>query len=286
MNGPGASLARYAGTRVVLLTQHGKEGLLGPILQSGIGCRVERVSDFDTDRLGTFTREIPRFGSQLDAARRKAHIGMELGRSRFGLASEGTFGVDPYTGLLPWNVELVLLIDQEFGLEFTGVAHGVAPDAQCVLTDWNELEAWAAKLGFPAQHLMLRPNGPHDPRLRKGIADRAALAEAFAWAAGCADAGEVFVESDLRAQGNPARQGMIRRAAEDLVVRMRSGCPACGTPGYWMSAALGGLPCEDCGAPTAEIAAHIWSCLACSHREQRPLAPRGADPARCTRCNP
>lgn len=283
---PAAALGRYAQARVALLTQHGKEGLLGPILHAGIGCRVEHVPGYDTDRFGTFTRDIPRLGSQLEAARRKARVGMALGRTRFGLASEGSFGVDPCTGLLPWNIELVLLVDEECGLEFMGVAQGAAPDVQCTFTAWHELEAHVVKVGFPAQQLVLRPNGPHDPRLRKGIADRATLADAFFWAAARADAGEVFVEPDLRAHCNPARQRMIQQAGENLVARMRSGCPACGTPGYWVSAAVGGLPCAGCGSPTEEIAAHTWSCLNCAHREQRAIAASAAEPARCARCNP
>jgi len=54
-----------------------------------LGCRVAHVSGFDTDQLGTFTRNIPRAGIQLEAARKKACLGMELA----GLSDEtGTSG--------------------------------------------------------------------------------------------------------------------------------------------------------------------------------------------------
>jgi len=43
-------------------------------------------------------------GTQLEAARRKARIGMELSGSLFGLASEGALGPNPGIGLIPWNV--------------------------------------------------------------------------------------------------------------------------------------------------------------------------------------
>lgn len=47
----------YAGQRVVLLTQHGKERVLATVLEPALGCRVERVTGYDTDRLGTITRD-------------------------------------------------------------------------------------------------------------------------------------------------------------------------------------------------------------------------------------
>jgi hypothetical protein len=62
--------------RVTLLTQHGKEGLIGPVFEALTEYRIALVTGFDTDLLGTFGRDIPRAGSQLDAARRKAHLGM------------------------------------------------------------------------------------------------------------------------------------------------------------------------------------------------------------------
>ena len=68
----------YADRRITLLTQHGKEGVIASVLDTALGCRVERVSGFDTDTLGTFTRDIPRPGTQREAARKKARIGMEL----------------------------------------------------------------------------------------------------------------------------------------------------------------------------------------------------------------
>ncbi len=47
----------------------------------------------NTDRFGTFSRDIERTGSQLDAARAKIAAGFEYAPSaRIGLASEGSFG--------------------------------------------------------------------------------------------------------------------------------------------------------------------------------------------------
>ena len=91
----------YYDQRVALLTQHGKELLVAPVLGTALGCQVERVTGYDTDLLGTFTRETPRAGSQIEAARKKARIGIQLSGLPLGLASEGAFGTDPYTQMLP-----------------------------------------------------------------------------------------------------------------------------------------------------------------------------------------
>ena len=64
-------LLPYSGLKASLLTQHGKESVICPELMSTNGLEVIHVTGYDTDRLGTFTRNIPRYGSQLDAARKK-----------------------------------------------------------------------------------------------------------------------------------------------------------------------------------------------------------------------
>jgi hypothetical protein len=81
----------YHHQRVSFLTQHGKETLVTPILEPALGCSIIHTDGYDTDLLGTFSRDIPREGRQLDTARRKARIGMTLAGSTIGIASEGSF---------------------------------------------------------------------------------------------------------------------------------------------------------------------------------------------------
>ena len=98
----------------------------------------------------------------------------------------------------------------------------------------------------------------------------------------CAD-----LQTELRAHANPTRMEMIRLAAEDLVKILRSPCPACGAPGFWLVEHIAGLPCGDCGAPTREARAEVQGCLKCAHRETRERTDRQhADPGRCDYCNP
>lgn len=277
----------YAGKRVAFLTQHGKERVVAPVLDAALGCRVERVAGYDTDHLGTFTRDIPRFGTQLDAARRKARIGMELAGSPLGLASEGSFGPDPFTGMSSWNVEVLLFIDDGLGIEVCGVFQGPGGSEHLRAENWPAVEAFARKTGFPAQQLVLRPDDERDPRIRKGIASWPELRAAFAWTHRLSGSGKVFVEFDLRAHAHPGRRENIRRAAEDLATKLSSICPACGAPGYAVVERVAGLPCADCGAPTREPRADVWGCARCEHRDTRDRCDAVvAAPGRCDWCNP
>lgn len=291
MSAPAAVLAPpaaglYAGRRVALLTQHGKQALLAPVLDAALGCRVQHVSGYDTDRLGTFTRDVPRDGTQLEAARRKARIGMELSGLPIGLASEGSFGVDSTFGVLPWNVELLVWIDDELGIEVVGQAQAVARHATRRVREREEAHDFARQCGFPAHGLVVRPSSAGDPRHRKDITDLAALDAAFDWAKGEAADGFVALEVDVRAHRNPTRQAVIARAAGDLAARLASQCPACDAPGFALARRERGLPCCDCGTPTGEVRAEVDACVRCGHETVRGRDVGGADPAHCPSCNP
>lgn len=277
----------YLGRRVALLTQHGKERVIAPVIEVALGCRVERVCGYDTDQLGTFTRNIPRTGTQLDAARKKARIGMELAGLPLGLASEGAFGPDPMLGAMPWNVELLVFLDHESGIEIVGLAQGRASHAHLLTCAWAAAAAFARQAGFPAHQLVVRPEGENDPRHRKGIADWADLETAFHWAQSETEGGRVFLETDLRAHANPTRMDMIQLAARDLAARILSRCPSCAAPGFWPVERIAGLPCRDCGAPTRQPRADVYGCVRCTHRATRERTDAlFADPQWCDACNP
>ena len=277
----------YRGARIAFLTQHGKETLLQPVMAAALGCQLERVTGFDTDLLGTVTREIPREGSQLDAARTKARTGMELSGCLLGLASEGSFGPDPFTGFIPWNVEVVTLIDDLRGLEVTGIAAGAALNQQALVRDEDALRSFALNAGFPEHHLVIRINDEHGEVTHKGIHDPALLVASFHEALAGSATGQVMIENDLRAHCNPTRQAIIRQAGENLLERLFSACPSCHAPGYWKSGVVEGLPCGWCRRPTREPVAERWACAHCGHNEEKGLGARAhADPSRCAHCNP
>ena len=269
------------------MTQHGKERVISPVLDPALGCHVERIEGYDTDLLGTFTRDIQRAGMQIEAARKKARIGMDLSGCPFGLASEGAFGPDPFAGMFPWNLELLIFIDDERSLEILGVSQGKANFFHLLASQWPEVETFARESGFPENYLVVRPEGENDIRIRKGINTWPELEAAFGWALSQSENGQVFIETDGRAHANPVRMENIRLASEDLLKKIQSTCPACDAPGFWVVERLPGLPCGNCGGHTQGIMAEVHGCLKCAHRITLERSDRKyADPTHCDYCNP
>ena len=159
----------YRKRKISLLTNHGKELIIAPVLERALGCQVEQVQGCDTDQFGSFDRITPRQGSQLQTARRKAQFAIDLSPHIVGIASEGSFTVDPFSGFTPWNIEMVLFLDDLHGLEVVGMAQGSAMNMSKSVRDFDSLMEFAADAGFPEHHLMLRPQNASDPRVTKGI---------------------------------------------------------------------------------------------------------------------
>jgi hypothetical protein len=277
----------YRGRQVAFLTQHEKETLVAPIMAPALECDIARIDGYDTDLLGTFSRDIPREGSQLDTARRKARIGMTLAGSTIGIASEGSFMADPFAGWMPWNVEILIWLDDDLSIEVTGMAQGPAKSAHRSISSIDELRTFAADAGFPEHRLMLRPDDEHSLEIIKGLADWPTLERTFFETLEKSTTGRVFAENDLRAFCNPTRQAMIRNAAQDLLNKLLSLCPCCSSPGYSIAHRKAGLPCGGCQTPTRLPIADIWRCPKCTHMDEiKRDTPSHADPANCDDCNP
>lgn len=78
----------YERAEVALLTRHGKEKILAPSLAAGLEVRLLHTDGYDTDRLGTFSGEVPRTLSALACAQKKAELACELTGADIGLGSE------------------------------------------------------------------------------------------------------------------------------------------------------------------------------------------------------
>ena len=277
----------YQGQRLSLLTQHGKEQVIKPVLDQWCGSEVVHTQAFDTDTLGTFTRDVERSGTQLDAARKKARIGMALTGLKMGLASEGSFSSDPCTGMFSWNYELVILVDEVRQLELHWVQSAPCMALNTCVNHWDQALEFALQAKFPGHHLVVRPDGADHPQFQKGIASPEALRAAFDWAKGISHEGVVFIENDLRAHANPTRMQTILQATTVLAQQMNSCCPQCGSVGFWVRDVIRGLPCRCCGQPTALPLAKRWTCKQCDHHQDvRSDSAQWADPRSCEACNP
>jgi hypothetical protein len=277
----------YAGSEIALLTRHGKERVIIPVFRDVLGAAIQLDFGYDTDVLGTFTREIPRLLSQREAAARKARLAIERSGLPVGLGSEGAFGPDPVAGLSPWNLELLVLVDAGRGIEVTGMAQGPANFAHQACDAWTDVEAFAHAHDFPLQHLVLRPADVDDARIYKDIASWPALYAAYRRARRAAENHQVVVETDGRAFANPQRMARIGEAAQDLANRLRSCCPACAAPGFGRVERIAGLACAACGSPTSLTRAEVHGCTRCAHRTTVAVGDGSyADPTYCDDCNP
>ncbi len=277
----------YENKRVALLTQHGKEAVFRPLFAKAIACHVERVQGFDTDQLGTFTRAITRRDNQIDTARKKAIIGMNISGLPLGMASEGSFGPDPVGGFIPWNREVIIFIDNEAKIEVLGEAQGPGNHRHLLTASWSEALHFAKTVGFPDQQLILRPDNEYDCRILKNIDDWQCYENAFQATAKDSNKGQVFIETDGRAYANPMRMSMIVKAAENLLSKILSRCPVCGIVGFSVIKKIPGLSCKNCGRPTKLIRAELSECQKCGERRTNEVVNlEGANPMYCDFCNP
>lgn len=260
---------------------------MGPLFSEKLACTLVRATGFDTDQLGTFTRDVPRPGTQLAAARFKANKGMELTGLSMGIGSEGAFGTDPVGGIMPWNTEVIVWVDATLGIEIVGIAQGPGGGLQRFIHNEDELRQFAIDANFPSHGLVLRPDREDDPRIHKGFSDWPALLAGFNELLPQSAKTRIFAEVDQRAHMNPLRQRMIVQAAEDLIAKIASTCPSCDTPGFWLKERVSGLPCGLCHQPTRLPLAFVWRCDVCAHADERREPPdKTADPSRCDYCNP
>lgn len=278
--------SNYAGASFALLTKHGKERAIAPRFSEKLDAKIAVVDSFDTDTLGTFTRDVERSGNQLDAARKKAELAIEFTGCPFGLGSEGSFTPGSF-GLGSYNLEVITLVDRVRNIVITGANRTFGRHSAGIFETWDALAEFAEKARFPSHALVLRPDDKNHPQIRKGLNDLDALHAAYDECRLRSQSGAVFAESDLRAHLNPTRMENIGAACDDLIARMMCMCPSCKAPGFGIARLESGLPCSWCDEPTNDWKAEEFRCVACTHIESKPRTDRQkADPGLCPQCNP
>ncbi|NJO39371.1 MAG: hypothetical protein HC769_02330 [Cyanobacteria bacterium CRU_2_1] len=270
----------------VLATMHRKEEAIAPILEP-LGLKVIVPPNFDTDRFGTFSRDVKRFGTQLEAAKAKAERALQITGETIAIASEGSFVPHPAFPSIPCNRELVLLLDKEQDLEIIGEAISMETNyRQQKIHTVQEAIEFAEAIGFPAHGLIAFINSPGDTQIIKGINTQDELLNAVAL--GLQSAKELIIETDMRALYNPTRMKNIAKATHDLIRKIQQVCPNCDCPGFAEAERRKGLPCMLCHFPTELTLTTIYQCKKCGSRQEK-LFPDGqekADPGQCAFCNP
>jgi hypothetical protein len=281
----------FTNRNAVLATMHQKEQVIAPILEQELGVKVIIPADFNTDIFGTFSREIKRAGTQLEAARLKAEKALEITGEKIAIASEGSFAPHPNLPYISSNKEIVVFIDRELDLEIIG--EDFSTDTNHNYQAIQNVESafdFAKKVGFPEHGLivMLKENPKDDREVFKGINTEEKLVEAVNLMLENSPTGQVHLETDMRAMYNPTRMKNIEKATRNLISKIKSCCPKCSTPGFEITQRIPGLPCAICYAPTLLTKAVIYECKKCGFRKER-LFPDGielVDPSQCMYCNP
>ena len=275
----------FDGKKVVIATMHKKERVISRLLKEAFGVESFVPADFDTDTFGTFTRDIKRDGDQLEAARKKAKAALEKTGADIAIASEGSFSPHPTFPFVSSNLELLLLIDKESGVEVRGHARSSETNhAHKKVSSVEEILAFAKEAGFPDHGIILR-SSETSKKIYKEINSWEELENTSKKLLSSFFTKSIFVETDMRAHRNPTRMKVIEDATLDLIKNIKSLCPTCGTIGYCKTKFLKGLPCSSCGLETEVPGTFLYECQKCHKSEERKEGDF-ASPSECSFCNP
>jgi hypothetical protein len=277
----------FAGRVGVIATMHHKEKVIAPLLEQELGIKVTVPSNLNTDLFGTFTREIKRQGTQIEAARHKAEKALLITNQTLAFASEGTFFPHPALAYLPCNREIVLLLDKVNNLEVIGQELSIETNFNHqVINTLEDAFNFAAKVGFPEHGLIVRKD-PSTSEIVKGIITEKDLVEAVESTLKKSTNG-IQLETDMRAMYNPTRMKNIATATRDLIKKLQQLCPNCSYPGFDVIERKKGLPCSLCHLPTSLTLAEIYQCKNCNFRQEVlfPNSVEKAEPSQCMYCNP
>jgi hypothetical protein len=274
--------AFFEGREIRIATMHGKEKVIGPALQEAFKMKYS-VAAFDTDVLGTFSGEVERVLTPLEAAREKCRLALERNDAEIAIASEGSFGTHPTLYFMPSDEEILLLVDRKNDLEIAVKHTSLQTNYGYFSTESEELLAdFLKRVKFPSHALIVKTAD----FIAKGIQSREQLDRAIN--ACIALHGHYQLMTDMRAMYNPSRMTVIREATDKLIQKMQSLCPACSRPGFGITDALKGLLCSTCAMPTRSVKTVIYSCEGCHYTEKAdfPEGKTEEDPMFCDFCNP
>ena len=158
----------YEGQAAALATIHGKARAIGPAFRRRLGLALVVPEGIDTDRLGTFTGEVPRPAGLKETAVLKARVGLAATGLPLSVASEGSFGPHPVIPFLAAAREALAFVDIARGL--TLVEERVSERtnfAALDLTTGADIPGFLARARFPSHGLILRSGG----QIIKGITE-------------------------------------------------------------------------------------------------------------------
>jgi hypothetical protein len=279
----------FTGSHITFATNHGKAAAAHEPFARVLSAHIHPLS-IDSDSLGTFSGEVERPGSMLDALRGKVKLARLSTNTRFVLVSEGSFSAPGGLGFLVQGIEMLMVHDADTGAEIIEQYISYETNyATATLRTTDALKNFLGQMSFGSHSLMLYPDGvPLHGNIRKGITTWAEAESTFIAMRSASPAQSVMAMSDMRAHVNPTRMRAIQSCCELLALRLNTHCPSCRSGGFGLIATIPGLPCEECGSPTSRARGETHACPFCSHTREMPRSDgrKSASAAECDWCNP
>ncbi len=277
----------FENRKLIIATKHAKEKVIAPIFERKLGVKCFIDKNFDTDLLGTFTGEIERKDDPIATVRKKCLEGMNQNNCDLGIASEGSFGNHPSIFFSKANEEILIFIDKKNNLEI--IVRELSTETNFKgknIHSIRAIKAFAKEVDFPNHALILRNEQNSNQNIIKGIDNWETLISEYKSIK--KKFGNVYVETDMRAHFNPMRMKNIEVTAQKLLTKILRQCPKCMTPGFSITSAQRGLPCETCHFPTESTLYYLYSCKKCKHEEKEyfPRKIKFENPMYCQICNP
>lgn len=270
----------YSGKQILLVTKHGKEKVIAPLIEKYLGGIVVPSQGIDTDQLGAFTGEVARKDSPLETVRKKCLLGLNKSAHTIAIASEGSFGSHPDSPFISMNEELVLLMDIENDLQILGksITYETNHDEKEVSSK-EEIHAFCDRVGFPEHGINLQV----EDQWIKGICHQEDLSKKLQE---LDFSKRILIQTDMRAMNNPSRMKTIQNATEVLISSYFHSCPNCRTPGFQFVNTISGLPCGQCNMPTKGVKYRLFRCQKCHFEQKKASEKPVQDPMFCDFCNP
>jgi len=244
----------------------------------------------NSDTVGTFSGEVERPGTMLDALRAKVILAQKQSTERFILVSEGSFGPASGIGFLAQDHELLMAYDTETNVEVLESTISLKTNFfNQIVSNWSALTLFLDRINFGSHGLILYPDkDPTCQTIFKGITHPVEARAALELCLENSQTGTVTALADMRASFNPTRMECIKQCATKLANRLNTTCPSCKSGGFGLVDTVAGLPCSRCQLPTRLLLQEKHQCPFCSEVSLVPRADgaTSADPGSCEWCNP
>ena len=277
----------FENRKLLVATKHGKQEVLKPLLEMALNVKCFVSTEFDTDLYGTFSGEILRKEDALSTLRKKCLAAMSYYNCDLAVASEGSFGPHPSAFFSTADDELLIFIDLKNNIEIVGRKVSMETNfASKSCRNLAEFEQFLDQVNFPSHKVILKNTRDYPSEIYKDSSNRQEVVRVFEML--LEKNGSVFVETDMRAMNNPTRMNVIKEAAEQLILKIKSLCPECQFPGFSVTSAVPGLPCSCCNFRTKSILYNEYCCSKCDFSEKKyfPRNIQYEDPMYCDNCNP